>query len=457
VSLLSREKVAEGLRAAALRLALALVCALAPVAADAEEDPIATERSLIDVIQAGRVEERKAEGGKEKAEEERPTEKPETGTTEQPQQGAVENPPGTAGTDQPRSWAILPQVGFTPEKGANGGVKFKDRDVTSLHLTLDLAASAAIKGQYHLDTVLISPSFFTDRLLLLAEGEYYSDPTKEFFGLGNNDVGPDELSTNRYERINGTLALGLRLSRRFAMVASGEFVDIEISRGHLEGSTPSTTSRFPDMAGIDGGRTNRLALSLLYNDREDVARPTRGWNIIAKASWVPHGLGNDFDYTRYTLDASYLYPLIWRRQVLGLHLGGQYIDSTRRQTPFYELASLGGDRDLRGFFEDRFLGSSNVITNVEYRLKLIDFHFIWDVQIDGVVFGDAGRVFYSDGDIASELGQPVATIPPTNNDFRYSYGGGTRIALGEALVARIDVGFSDEEKGLVYLVFGHTF
>ncbi len=98
-----------------------------------------------------------------------------------------------------------------------------------------------------------------------------------------------------------------------------------------------------------------------------------------------------------------------------------------------------------------------MVTNVEYRLKLIDFHFIWDVQIDGVVFGDAGRVFYSDEDIASELGQPVATIPATNNDFRYSYGGGTRIALGEALVARIDVGFSDEEKGLVYLVFGHTF
>ena len=104
--------------------------------------------------------------------------------------------------DSPAGW-------FHPEKGPNGGVKFKDRDVTSLHLTLDLAASAALKGQIHLDTVLISPSFFTERLLMLGEGEYYSDPTKEFFGLGNNDVGPDELSTNRYERITGTLALGL--------------------------------------------------------------------------------------------------------------------------------------------------------------------------------------------------------------------------------------------------------
>jgi hypothetical protein len=59
--------------------------------------------------------------------------------------------------------------------------------------------------------------------------------------------------------------------------------------------------------------------------------------------------------------------------------------------------------------------------------------------------------------LSTELGQPVATIPATSNDFRYSYGGGTRIALGEALVARIDVGFSDEETGLVYLTFGDPF
>jgi predicted ABC-type transport system involved in lysophospholipase L1 biosynthesis ATPase subunit len=43
------------------------------------------------------------------------------------------------------------------------------------------------------------------------------------------------------------------------------------------------------------------------------------------------------------------------------------------------------------------------------------------------------------------------------SDLQYSYGGGLRIALSQALVARIDVGFSDEETGLVYLAFGHAF
>ena len=53
------------------------------------------------------------------------------------------------------------------------------------------------------------------------------------------------------------------------------------------------------------------------------------------------------------------------------------------------------------------------------------------------------------------LGQD--TISRNGDDFRYSYGGGLRFQLSEALVARVDVGFSEEETGLTYLEFGHTF
>lgn len=433
-------------RLTAVRFITAIACVLlARGIAGAEQDPIATERSLLDVIQATRVEQREAEGAQVPGAE---------------QEEGQAGPQGKGGGEQPKkSWAILPEVGITPEKGANGGVKFKDRDITPLHLTFDLGASAAEKGQYHLDSILISPSLGTDWLMLLAEGEYYTDPSKKFFGLGSNDVGPDELSTNRHERYYGTLALGLRLADRFALVASGAYNEVAIRRGHRRGNIPSTVDLFPDLTGIKGGHTNPVSVSVLYNDRQDVARPTRGWSVVAKASWIPRGLGNDFEYTRYTLDGSYLYPLIWRRQVIGLRIGGQYIDAKARRVPFYELASLGGSRDLRGFFQDRFLGTSNVIINGEYRLKLFDFNFfrMWPVQVDGVVFGDGGRVFIDEENIARELGQPVQSIARTDNEFRYSYGGGTRIALGEALVARIDVAFSEEETGLVYLVFGHTF
>lgn len=423
----------------------------------AEENPIATERSLTEAIESLRVRERATAAPSLEAAEETPI-----GAEGNLQKGvAPPNPEKEAGKGNERKkwWAILPQVGVSPEKGPNGGVKLTDRDFTPLDLTLDLQATLAAKGQQHVDGVLVSPKLGTDLLMLLAEGEFYTDPAKEFFGLGNNYVGPDELSTNRYERLTGTLGIGARLSRGFALIASGAYDEIDIRRGHREGSTPSTVDRFPDLVGIRGGRTNPLSLSLLFNNRQDLTRPTRGWSVIAKATWVPRGLGNDFSYRRYLLDAGYLYPLLTRRQVVGLHFGGQYLDGGARDVPFYELSSLGGANDLRGFFQDRFLGKAELFANAEYRLKLFDFDFfdIWHVQIDGVAFGDAGRVFFSTNEIARELGEPEQSVPRVDDQFRFSYGGGTRIALGEALVARIDVGFSSEETGLLYLVFGHTF
>lgn len=147
------------------------------------------------------------------------------------------------------------------------------------------------------------------------------------------------------------------------------------------------------------------------------------------------------------------------RQVLGLRVGGEFIDAKRRNVPFYELASLGGSRDLRGFFQDRFLGTSRVMINAEYRQKLVDFDFFdfWRVRLDGVIFGDMGRVFFDQTEFSREFKVTSNLLPRVFGDFRYSYGGGFRIALGEAILARIDVGFSNEEKGLTYLTFGHIF
>ena len=104
---------------------------------------------------------------------------------------------------------------------------------------------------------------------------------------------------------------------------------------------------------------------------------------------------------------------------------------------------------MRGYFPYRFLGKGRMVFNAEYRLNLVDFNFmkLWDVNIDGVGFGDAGRVFTSGHDFRDNF----------YDQLRYSYGGGVRVGLSSGLVARIDVGFSPEEHGLIYLTFGHTF
>jgi outer membrane protein assembly factor BamA len=285
--------------------------------------------------------------------------------------------------------------------------------------------------------------------MLFATVNYRRDPGMEFFGIGNNDVGPEPLSLQDIRRMRAGVLVGYRVMRRVALAMSGFYRETDIKNAHDE-DHPSTRQFAPGLPGIGGARANYLAASLVYNSRDEVVRPTSGWEVIFKYLNADHALFNDdADFQKLILDVSYLAPLVWRRQVIAFHANGEAMFGDDEDIPFFELSSLGGDDTMRGYFPYRFLGKGRMLFNAEYRLKLIDFNFrnLWDVTIDGVAFGDAGRV-YEDGDDFQDN---------VFEDFRYSYGGGLRIGLSSGLVARIDAGFSPEETGLIYLNFGHTF
>ena len=108
---------------------------------------------------------------------------------------------------------------------------------------------------------------------------------------------------------------------------------------------------------------------------------------------------------------------------------------------------------MRGFFSERFLGTSRVLATFEYRLKLLDFQLfnLWEVRIDSVGFVETGRVFIDGDDVAGPFLRRLV------KDWQLSYGVGVRMALGQAILARIDVGFSEEESALIYLSFDHPF
>ncbi|MGH7896606.1 MAG: BamA/TamA family outer membrane protein, partial [Candidatus Binatia bacterium] len=322
---------------------LAAALAMPPAALHASGINLENERTLSEILQDKRMEEARQRGDYSRRD---------SSAEEQDRDQAKEDAEGKKESRR----AILPEIGFSPEKGANGGIKFTDRDIRGL--TLDLSASAAQMGQYKGRFALVAPELFSGWLILLAGGEYLMDPTYEFFGLGNNDVGPDELSTHELQRTIGTLAVALRLTNRFTAVVSGEYTEIQIHRGDRRDGVPSTVDVFPNLAGIGGGKTNPISAALIFNDRDDVTRPTRGWNVISKYQRIDEALDNDFEFDRYIFEASYLYPFLTRRQVIGVRGGGEYISTKKRRTPFFQFSSLGGGDDMRGYFLDRFLGLS---------------------------------------------------------------------------------------------------
>jgi outer membrane protein assembly factor BamA len=349
-------------------------------------------------------------------------------------------------------------------------VKFAHRNVFKSGVTFDVDGTYAVFNNQQQHTITLGqPHLFDDRFLALLRIKYRYDPQREFFGLGNNNRGPEPASTHAYEDMFAVLTFGWRPMRRLALNLSAQFRYADIRRGDgiddcgPEDPCPFTDDAFPLMPGVRGGKTNPLSVSLVWNGRDEVIRPTRGWLAILKVSHTNEVLLSDFQFTRIVGDVGYLYPFFGDRVVAGLHANAAWMDGPSRQIPFWELAGLGGSDTLRGFFPYRFAGKARVLLQGELRALLTEFDFRdwWHVKLDGVVFGEAGRVLLDPDDIADESHATRPDIEYSGNfplhDLNYSYGGGLRIALSSALVARLDAGFSEEETALVYLTFGQTF
>src|SRR6185369_14888081 len=271
-----------------------------------------------------------------------------------------------------RRWAVIPQVGYGPDTGPLGGLKFTHRNLFGSGVTFDVAGDYSLNQQQSLGFSVGAPDVLGDgRFLAMFSADYGLDPQRDFFGLGNNDVGPDPVSTHEERDIAGELTLGWRPFRgRLAFALSAGIRHIDIEHGDRDDDTPFTTDEFPELPGIEGGFVNPIGLGLVYNGRDDLIWPTRGWRIIAKVSHTNRELGSDFQFTRVVLDVGYLSGFFGGRHVLGARVSGGFIDGPSRDVPFWELTELGGDDTLRGFFPRRFLGQAHALVNLEYRVKL---------------------------------------------------------------------------------------
>ncbi len=367
--------------------------------------------------------------------------------------------PGAEIEPKRRKWALLPQAGYGPETGAVGGLKFATRDLLRSGVSLDFGGVYAIKRQQRYSLAVGTDHLFDDRMLLLLTLSYALDPQQEFFGIGNNDVGPDPVSRHAIQDAQGRVTAGWRISPELILSAQFGIRDIRIWCDERGAEGPCTVPAHPDLPGIDGGRVDHLAVSLIWCNRASLVRPTRGWRVILKGKYTDDIFLGDYDFIRFVGDASYLFPLFSERLILAMRVNGQWITGAQGDTPFWELANLGGNDTLRGFFPNRFLGRGSVLLGTEVRVGITKFDFfnLWHVRIDGVLFGEGGRVFIDEEAVREEFRLDSELLTRVVDDLRYSYGAGLRIALSQSIVARIDAGFSEEESGLVYLQFGHTF
>ncbi|HEU4726619.1 MAG TPA: BamA/TamA family outer membrane protein, partial [Kofleriaceae bacterium] len=207
------------------------------------------------------------------------------------------------------------------------------------------------------------------------------------------------------------------------------------------------------LVGCGGGRDDYFRLGVSYDTRDFEPDPNRGVFVDLAIDAGSVVLGSQYDYLRVLLAArGYWSPL---PDAADLVLAGRLLFVAQSNgAPFFSMDSLpftedprlglGGHRTLRGFRQDRFVGSVMTAANAELRWTWGHLT-AWRQRFAFIVapFLDAGRPF----DALGEL---------TLGDWQPAYGGALRVAWNLATVVTVDVGRSSEDTGF-YINFNHIF
>jgi hypothetical protein len=185
--------------------------------------------------------------------------------------------------------------------------------------------------------------------------------------------------------------------------------------------------------GSEGGTVSGFGVVGLYDSRDNVFYPSKGWwgeLVIYRDDELT---GSSFNYTRIALDVSKY--LSYKKNTLALNAYSIYSDS---DLPFFQMGLLGGQKKMRGFYEGRYRDNNVMVFQAEYRR-----HVFWVMDV---------TVFASTGQVASRYDRF------NGKNWRYTYGAGLRLMLDKAqkINLRIDVGVGNG-KVLPYFTIGEAF
>lgn len=287
------------------------------------------------------------------------------------------------------------------------------------------------------------PAFGYGRFSLSFGAEFFKNATKRFFGFTQDSDDDDETNYTGRE-IRANWKLGLWLNEVTLASLSQRYRDVEVQPGADDVDEPFTLDVFPGVPGGDRTRVLGNRFTFNYDTRNSLVTPTDGTRVMGYAELI-HNFNNDANpvFFKYEVEALKLFPSPSKRVVFVVR--GDLQLAFGDEIPFYERSSLGGQNNLRGYGEDRFIDKKLLVFNVEQRIHAFRTRFL-NVIADFEVapFLDTGRVFNTFDDMQ------------LFEDFELTPGVGFRGLVRPNLVGRVDYGYSDE-GGAVYAGLDYPF
>jgi hypothetical protein len=329
-----------------------------------------------------------------------------------------------------------PTLAYAPETSWEFGfsslyVFYSKRDTTNRLSEISAFTFFTLEKQYGiiLDNALYSNK---NKWFLLGHTKAQSYPLL-YFGIG-----PDT-EKEHIAQVNAvTIQMRQRLLRKIYpnLYMGAEF---DFQRLGSVSFIPSTPHSFQLPTGHNGSTNLEIGTGIIYDNRHNVLNVRHG--LYAELAYLHSDVswGSDYNFSTLFLESRYFHP-VGKRNVLAFHTVGQFNFGT---TPFNQLALMGGESIMRGYYLGRYRDKHLMATQIEFRMLPLPFKFTkrWGVAAfvsTGTVFNDFNYLQF--------------------NKFVVAGGAGIRFLLfpKKDIYTRVDIAFTREKPGL-YIYVGESF
>lgn len=136
--------------------------------------------------------------------------------------------------------------------------------------------------------------------------------------------------------------------------------------------------------GLNSGSLNGVSLTGIYDTRDDIFNPYKGYYINASGQFTGGILQGSYDYSKYQGEVRKYFPLKKERSI-AVRLWGGAISGV---APAMEYFYVGGTDTLRAYEDNSIFGTRMYMANAEFRFPIGKIELL-----RGAVFADAGNAW----------------------------------------------------------------
>lgn len=331
---------------------------------------------------------------------------------------------------------IYPTVGYAPETSWEFGLSsvfvfYANRDTTNRLSEVNAFTFITLEKQYGL---------WFDHALYLQDNAWFSLGRLRFqsFPILFHGIGPRS-PEEPLAQVNANL-INVR-ERVLRKVVPNLYSGFEVDYQRLSSVEfiphENDLTEFP--TGSSGSSNLGIGAGILYDNRHNILNVRHGFFSELAFLKYNKAWGSDYSFTTILSDTR-LYRSVNKRDVLAFQMLGQF---TVGQPPFNQLAMLGGENMMRGYYMGRYRDKSQLAVQAEYRMLPLPWRFTkrWGATF----FAGTGTVFNHVNDFSAKT-------------LVWSAGSGLRFLLfpKKDIYTRFDVAFTREGTG-IYLFIGEAF